>query len=128
MLWFFLSLEKYDQTYINTKVKYLSDYYLYMKSANIIDCLFCFSHKTKKHGVLKQGGQRYKCNDCHHSFTLGGVRGTYDYGFRQRVIENYCHKQKRAVDVVDHYGISTRTLVKRSKDHKKTCIQCNHCA
>ena len=95
-----------------------------MKGKNIVDCIYCFSHKIKKHGIVKNHGQRYKCNDCNRTFTLGGTRGTYNNGFKERVVENYCHRRQKAADMVTHYGISTATLIKRSKDHKKECIRC----
>ena len=93
---------------------------------HILDCLFCFSNKIKKYGLAEAWGQRYKCNDCNHTFSLGGKRWTYDTQFKHRVTENYCHKGLTAQEVVKHYGISTRTLINWSKDHKGTCPLCTH--
>lgn len=91
----------------------------------IVDCIICFSNKTKKYWLLKQWWQRYKCNDCLHTFAVWGIRWTYDSWFKNRVIENYCHRKQKVKEVLEHYGISSRTLIKRSKEHKNKCCKCS---
>lgn len=91
----------------------------------IRDCISCYSKKIKKYWILKGWWQRYKCNDCSHTFTIWGIRGTYDDNFKKKVIENYCHRWEKVVDIIHRYWISTRTLIQWSKNHKKDCNICN---
>lgn len=93
-------------------------------SKNSIRCILCYSNKTKKYWILKGWWQRYKCNQCNHTFTLWGIRWTYDDVFKKWVIENYCHRKQKVTEVLEHYWISSRTLIKWSKEHKKDCQSC----
>lgn len=127
MFLLFKSLEKIEIIFIDTKVKYLLFHFLLMIKQFYRDCLICLSNKIKKYWLLKNWWQRYKCNDCHHTFSMWGIRWTYDKNFKNKIIENYCHQKTKVLDIIQHYGISSRTLIKRSKNHKKTCPQCcNH--
>jgi hypothetical protein len=33
------------------------------------------------------------------------------------VVDEYCHDEKKAKEVLKKYGISSRTLIKRKKEH-----------
>ena len=114
------------QITIDTKVKYLYIEIYFMMIDQTIDCLLCNSNRTKKYGILKSWGQRYKCHDCQRTFAVGGTRGTYEKSFKERVVQNYCHRKQPVAKMLYHYGISSRTLIKRSRDHKQTCPECNH--
>lgn len=123
-LWFFFLLANFLEINIDTKVKYLLIKQYSMTISVMNDCLLCFSNKTKKYWLSKNGWQRYKCNTCHHTFSIWWTRWTYDNGFKERVVQNYCHRNQKAIEVIVHYWISSRTLIKWSKDHKKGCSQC----
>lgn len=90
-------------------------------SDQVLHCIKCKSPHTKKHGRGRNASQRFFCGECCSSFTLDGVRGTYTPEFKQSVVEAYCHQSASAKGIVQEYGISTRTLIKRKKDHQKNC-------
>ena len=90
----------------------------------MVDCTKCFSINVKKHWLLKSWWQRYYCKDCSNSFTVWWLRWTYSEFFKHKIIENYCHKWLKAREMIKYYNISSRTLVKRAKEHKKKCLKC----
>lgn len=89
------------------------------------DCLYCESDHVTKNGKLESGGQRFKCFDCNKQFSKGGARDTYSPEFKQQVIDEYCHSPAGAKVVLKKYGISSRTLIKRKKEHAAACKACN---
>ncbi|MDP2670639.1 MAG: hypothetical protein Q8O99_07225 [bacterium] len=88
-------------------------------------CLFCTGSHIQKNGLLPSGGQRYKCVDCHRQFSQGGKRDTYTPKFIKQVVDAYCHQSKSVKEMLSKYGISSRTLIKRSYAHKKCCKKCS---
>lgn len=90
----------------------------------MINCPFCYSLHIKRHGILFSWAQRFLCKICKKSFSCGWKRSTYNKEFKNHIIENYCHQHETAKKVVETYKISTATLIKRSKEHKKNCTVC----
>lgn len=122
--WFHISSCKFIWNPYRHKSKIFIDKNYSMTICISNDCLLCFSNKTKKYWLSKNGWQRFKCNTCHHTFSVWWTRWTYDNSFKERVVQNYCHRNQKALEVIGHYWISSRTLIKWSKEHKKECSQC----
>lgn len=85
------------------------------------DCIKCHSPYTKKNGRGRNDSQRFFCGTCCSSFTLEGVRGTYTPEFKASVVDAYCHQKAKAQEVIQDFGISSRTLIKRKKEHQQDC-------
>ena len=88
------------------------------------DCIHCDSQDIRKNWKLASGGQRRKCKDCNKQFSSWWARDTYTPEFKKEVIDLYCHSPSKAKEVLKKYGISSRTLIKRKKDHIDDCSIC----
>ncbi len=89
---------------IEKKVDMVSDF-------ELISCVHCESDKIQKNGILKWGGQRYKCLCCSRHFTVGGIRGTYDDEFKRKIADYYINRRISARKLARKYNISTSTIV-----------------
>lgn len=88
------------------------------------DCLYCPSNLVHKNGKLASWWQRRKCGTCKKQFSTWGARDTYSPEFKKKVVEEYCHSPAWVKIILKKYGISSRTLIKWKKNHKKTCVLC----
>jgi transposase-like protein len=88
-------------------------------------CLYCPSIHIRKNGKLASGGQRRKCVECDRQFSTGGARATYAPEYKRQIIDEYCHAGATAHQVLKKYGISSRTLIQRKKQHLPDCPQCH---
>jgi transposase-like protein len=88
------------------------------------ECLFCESESARKNWRLQSWGQRWKCMDCKKQFSTWWARDTYTPEFKRTVIDEYCHSPAKSKQVLEKYGISSRTLIKRKKEHIQTCASC----
>ena len=84
-------------------------------------CIKCESDHTIKYGQGRNHAQRYLCHGCNSTFTPQWIRGTYSPTFIQQVAEEYCHKKYKAKEVIEKFWISSRTLIKRKKQHQQHC-------
>ena len=51
-----------------------------------MQCIRCESKRTRKDGQTRLGGQRWRCNDCHHCFTTRSTSAFSHHGFPNDVI------------------------------------------
>lgn len=90
-----------------------------------MECLKCYSDEIIKYGHGRKWSQRMLCNKCNATFTLSGIRGTYVKSFVEEIVHNYKHNHKTAKEIIATYKISSRTLIKRSKQsHQSDCSFC----
>jgi transposase-like protein len=90
-----------------------------------MNCSKCHSEHIIKYGIAHKL-QRYLCHDCHTTFTLGSLVKVYDSEFINQVMEEYCHQRRKAREVLEEFKISSRTLIKRKKQHQKKCNKCKN--
>lgn len=93
-------------------------------SISMTDCMYCPSDHVRKNWKLSSGGQRWKCAECDKQFSTWWARDTYSPEFKKQVIDEYCHSPSGSKTVLKKYGISSRTLVKRKKEHLDDCPSC----
>jgi len=82
-----------------------------------MNCIRCTSTTLHKNGILPSGWQRWRCFDCDKQFSVWGKRWTYTETFKADVIDEYCHSDKTARQVVADHHISSATLIKWKKEH-----------
>jgi transposase-like protein len=87
-------------------------------------CVHCESWNISKNWKLLSWGQRRKCGDCSKQFSVWWARDTYSTEFKKQVIDEYCHSPAKAKEVLNKHWISSRTLIKRKKEHRDGCSQC----
>ncbi|MDR0650047.1 MAG: hypothetical protein LBG59_01200 [Candidatus Peribacteria bacterium] len=87
-------------------------------------CKRCKSSDTIKYGQGRNHAQRYFCHTCASTFTPLGKRGTYDRDFIITITDLYCHQHQTSRHLIQRFGISSRTLVKRKKQHQQNCPHC----
>lgn len=88
------------------------------------NCIYCKDKNIVKNWILKNWWQRFRCRLCSKTFTIWWIRWTYDNNFREKIIDNYCHKHISAREIVAKYKISSATLISWAKDHKRYCKNC----
>lgn len=91
-----------------------------------MNCLYCTSNSVNKNWKLPSWWQRRRCFDCSKQFSVGWKRWTYSKEFKDTIMKEYCHSPKTAREVIHDYHISSTTLVKRKKEHKKDCDICSN--
>jgi transposase-like protein len=90
-----------------------------------MECKNCYSDDVIKYGHGRQWSQRMLCNHCCSTFTSVGIRWTYEKAFIENIVHQYRHEHKKAKDILENYKISSRTLIKRSKEiHNADCPFC----
>jgi len=90
-----------------------------------MECVKCTSDATIKYGRGRAWSQRLLCTTCHSTFTPQGIRGTYSKAFVEMVVDQYCHQNFTAKNIVESYRISSRTLIAWKKKHQLSCIVCH---
>jgi transposase-like protein len=89
-----------------------------------MECKKCLSNDVIKYGHGRAWSQRMLCNHCHWTFTPAGIRGTYSKMFVEHVVHQYAHEHNKVKKIIDLYKISSRTLIKRTKQHNSECPFC----
>ncbi|MDR0607096.1 MAG: hypothetical protein LBG52_01800 [Candidatus Peribacteria bacterium] len=90
-----------------------------------MDCKHCKSPHTIKYGQGRHHAQRYFCHNCTTTFTPEGIRGTYSTDFITHIVDLYCHQHQKSKKITSTFGISSRTLIKRKKQHQQHCKICS---
>ena len=86
-------------------------------------------NKCNGNNIIKYGStthtQRYFCHDCNSTFTIWWLKKHYSNEFIENVMDEYCHKYKKAKEILNEHKISSRTLIKWKNKHQEHCDKCN---
>lgn len=79
-----------------------------------MNCTYCQSEKTKKHGTDRNGNQRFRCLDCKKTFQAD----------REKPLGEMTLAMDKALDVLEHLveGCSVRSTARICKVHHSTVL------
>lgn len=94
--------------------------------ANIDNCIHCKSIKIVKNGKIWSSGQRFRCYDCNHDFSIWSKRWTISPIIKRQIVIKFCHDHISVRKLSTEFEVATSSIISRSKWHKKECKICSN--